>query len=317
MNAITTTDAAPFVPGTGLVPRNMDEALRLAEFMSRARTVPKHLQDSPGDCLMVVELAMRWGMSPFAVAQGTSVISGKLMIEGKLVAAAVEASGAIVGHIDYAFTGEGDARAITVSATRRGETNPREVIVALKEARTGNEMWKRQPDQQLVYHGVRVWARRWTPAVILGVYSREEMGPIIDGTAEMLPEAPQPPSSPRDALNAQIPLRPAAAATPRPERRVDPIVYDAEPAEKPQRTDEQWRVWIDKLRAACATLKHRQEVVEIGNKQSVGDAIATAPDWAQREISAILAENYARFPAEPGDDLDEVAIAGERHLAAG
>jgi hypothetical protein len=76
-------------------------------------------------------------------------------------------------------------------------------------------------------------------------------------------------------------------------------------------------VWIDKLRAACATLKHRQEVVEIGNKQSVGDAIATAPEWAQREISAILAENYARFPAEPGDDLDEVVINGAEKMGAG
>ena len=153
---------------SGLVPKSMDEALRLAEFMAKARTVPKHLQDSPGDCLMVVELAMRWGMSPFAVAQGTSVISGKLMLEGKMVAAAVETSGAIVGHIDYSYAGEGEARAITVSATRRGETNPRTVTVTLKEAKTNNEMWKRQPDQQLAYHGVRVWARRWTPSVILG-----------------------------------------------------------------------------------------------------------------------------------------------------
>jgi hypothetical protein len=58
-------------------------------------------------------------------------------------------------------------------------------------------------------------------------------------------------------------------------------------------------------------------VVEIGNKPSVGDAIATAPDWAQREISAILAENFARFPAEPADDLDEVVIAGEDKILAG
>ena len=221
MNAVTTTDAAPFVPGTGLVPRNMDEALRLAEFMSRARTVPKHLQDSPGDCLMVVELAMRWGMSPFAVAQGTSVISGKLMIEGKLVAAAVENSGAIVGHIDYEFEGVGDARSITVTATRRGETNPRTVLVKLADAKTSNPLWVKQPDQQLVYHGARVWARRWTPAVILGVYSREEMGPTIEGTAETLPEAPQPPSSPRDAMNAQIPLKAVAASTTRADRVQD------------------------------------------------------------------------------------------------
>ena len=56
----------------------------------------------------------------------------------------------------------------------------------------------------------------------------------------------------RDALNDTIPLRSAAAATPRAPRKADAEVYDAEPAEKPQRTDEQWRVWIDKLRAACA-----------------------------------------------------------------
>ena len=41
-------------------------------------------------CLVVIEQAMRWGMSPFAVAQCTSSIGGKLMYEGKLVAAAVE-----------------------------------------------------------------------------------------------------------------------------------------------------------------------------------------------------------------------------------
>ena len=56
-------EIAPY-SSTGLVPHNMDEALRLAEFMARARTVPKHLQDSPGDCLMAIEQAklrrQRW-----------------------------------------------------------------------------------------------------------------------------------------------------------------------------------------------------------------------------------------------------------------
>jgi hypothetical protein len=127
------------------------------------------------------------------------------MFEGKLVAAAVETSGAITGHIDYEFSGAGDGRTVTITATRRGETNPRSVSVILKDARTANEMWKRQPDQQLVYHGARVWARRWTPAVILGVYSREEMGPIIEGEVEPVhagPTAePQPETSARDAAD--------------------------------------------------------------------------------------------------------------------
>jgi hypothetical protein len=118
----------------------------------------------------------------------------------------------------------------------------------------------------------------------------------------------------------------AAARTPPPERRVDPTVYDAEPAtaypnappnEKPERTEAAWRIFLDKLRAAVAVLHHRSEVVEIGGRATVGDALAAGPQWVQREIAAILAEAYARFPEEPGDDLDEVVIAGEENLAAG
>ena len=314
MNAVTTTDAAPFVPGTGLVPRNMDEALRLAEFMARARTVPKHLQDSPGDCLMVIEQAMRWGMSPFAVAQATSVISGKMMHEGKLVAAAVETSGAIVGHIDYSFTGEGDTRAVTVSATRRGETNPRTVTVTFREARTNNEMWKRQPDQQLVYHGARVWARRWTPAVILGVYSREEMGVVIEG--EFASDEPVAPiRTARDALNDSIPLRSAAAATPRAERKVDPTPYEADPRE----TDEER--WKRNLLAKLAMAKSRADVVAVGALKSVHAAQASGIPELAVWVTKALNDAFAKFPADEteavDDDLDEVVIAGEAKLAAG
>jgi hypothetical protein len=35
-------------------------------------------------------------------------------------------------------------------------------------------MWQKQVDQQLMYHGTRVWARRHTPELMLGVYSPEE-----------------------------------------------------------------------------------------------------------------------------------------------
>jgi hypothetical protein len=130
----------------------------------------------------------------------------------------------------------------------------------------------------------------------------------------------------RDVINDSIPLRSAAAATPRAERKVDSEVYDAEPAaaypgappnEKPERTEAAWRIFLDKLRAAVAVLHHRSEVVEIGGRATVGDALAAGPEWVQREISSILAEAYARFPAEPGDDLDEVEIAGEEKVGAG
>jgi hypothetical protein len=89
------------------------------------------------------------------------------------------------------------------------------------------------------------------------------------------------------------------------------------------RTDEQWRLWLDKLRAAIAVVRTRDEVVEIGGRSTVGDALATGPQWVQREISAILAENFGRFPDEPQTDpgvaaaLDtEIEIGGEKWAAA-
>ncbi len=209
MNAIVQRPQAARAPtASGLIPQNMDQAMRLAEMMARGKLVPQHFQGQPGDCLMVIEQAMRWNMSPFAVAQCASSIKGKLMFEGKLVAAAIESSGALDGYFDYQFSGEGLTRQIVVSAKRRGETTPKTVEVVLKDVQTENGMWKKQPDQQLVYHGARVWGRRWTPGVMLGVYSPEEFsqGVVPDDFAGTTIDASAEPAGTREAINAAVPL---------------------------------------------------------------------------------------------------------------
>lgn len=198
MNAVTKHEPQTAVTNNPLMPADMNGAIRLAEMMATGKLVPQHLQRQPGDCLMVIEQAMRWGMSPFAVAQSTSVISGKLMFEGKLVAAALQSSGILSGRINYEFEGEGETRAVVVSATLRGESEPRSMRVALKEVRTTNQMWTKQPDQQLVYSANRAWARRFAPEVMLGVYSPEEFeaekprdtfaGQTIEARAEPAPK---------------------------------------------------------------------------------------------------------------------------------
>lgn len=157
-----------------LVPQTIDQAMRLAEMMARGSLVPTHLQGKEADCLMVIEQAARWKMSPFAVAQCTSSIKGKLMFEGKLVTAAVHNSGLLSRRLNFDFAGQGGSRAVVVSGTIRGESTPRQVRVMFDEVATDNSMWKRQPDQQLCYAGARVWARRHAPEVMLGVYTPDE-----------------------------------------------------------------------------------------------------------------------------------------------
>ena len=171
MNAIVPTSGSANV----LMPTNMESAIRLAEMMSLGKIgIPEHLRKNPGDCLLIVEQAMRWGMSPFAVAACTSVINGKLNFEGKLVAAALNGSGIMAARLEYEYSGAGPDLKVTVRGTIKGETKPREITLWLKEAKTTNGMWVKQPEQQLCYAGTRVWARRHAPEVMLGVYSPEE-----------------------------------------------------------------------------------------------------------------------------------------------
>ena len=109
-----------------------------------------------------------------------------------------------------------------------------------------------------------------------------------------------------------VPIRAAATAM-----APAPRITEAPPKSTPlERSDAQWTAWLEKLRSACAMLRSRKEVTEVGGRKSVGDAMATAPEWVQREISSILADNYRRWPEEE-ETADDLEIAGEDKMAAG
>lgn len=147
-------------------------------------------------------------------------------------------------------------------------------------------------------------------------YDPNDPAPVIDADAT-------PPPTARDRLNAEVPL----AAPPQQPRRTEAqrdqqAAAAYPPTPPPVRTDDQWHTWLGKLRASLAVLKTRQEVVQVGERDSVGGALGTGPDWVRREISAALAEAYARCPEEPDDERadepveDELPpISGERYLA--
>lgn len=177
MNALTPMSAGASRGGNVLVPENMDQAMRLATVMASTKMVPKHLQGDVGTCLMVVEQSMRWKASPFAVAQCTSNIGGKLAYEGKLIAAILPSCGAIIGELSYAYQGDPKQPAtlsVTVSGVRASDNETKTITLEWSKAKTTNEFWVKQPEQQLCYAGARVWARRWTPGPLLGIYAPEE-----------------------------------------------------------------------------------------------------------------------------------------------
>lgn len=180
-----------------------DRMYRMAELMAAAKLVPEHLQGSTGDCFMVVQQAYRWQMDPFAVAQKTFVVSGKLGYEGQLVAAVVNSRAPIVGRLAYHYDGSGDDRTVTVSGTLEGERQARTLTIRLGDVRTANKNWSSNTDQMLAYRAARDWARRHTPEVILGVYTQDELEEMRGERRERdVTPAAQPAEQERPALPA-------------------------------------------------------------------------------------------------------------------
>ncbi len=317
------------VPPNALIPENMDQAMRLATAMANAKLVPQHLQGDVGSCLMIVEQAMRWRASPFAVAQCTSSIGGSLCYEGKLIAAILPACGAIIGELNYEYEGDPkkpETLSVTVTGRRASDGEIKTLKLAWIDAKTKNQYWNSQPEQQLCYAGARVWARRWTPGPMLGIYAPEEFdrstgrvkedfaGQTIEGEAEA--------EKPRAAATA-MPRAPTVRA---PAEPVRPTVRHsiAPPAGAP---DEAWRACLDKVAPAMHKLSRLALIQEMGDGPTCSDIVANGPEWAKAELAQIIADNCKRLAPPPDasdagsdptfEELGEVVIPGEAKLAAG
>ena len=165
-----------------LDPSFCDQAIRLAQLMAKAETLPAHLKGKPADILRVIEMAHRAGQSPFAVADKTFFVGGKIAFEGQLVAGLINSHRSIEERLDYDYEGDEDKPTTlkcTVSARLRGESKRRTVRVTWvqgeAQSKGAKDKWKSQPAQQLAYFGARVWARRHAPEILLGLYTPEEI----------------------------------------------------------------------------------------------------------------------------------------------
>jgi len=203
---INNTGLTTSTQNTGLMDfSQMKDMMVFAETMAKAKvTLPQHFQDKPGDCLAVIMQAAQWQMNPFAVAQKTYLINGTLGYEAQLVSAVINQRAPIENRLEYEFFGDwkkiigntkeiptqkGGTRrvlnssvkdeqgvGVRVKAVLKGEKSPRILELQLAQVTTRNStLWTEDPKQQLSYLAAKKWARLYTPDVILGVYTPDEL----------------------------------------------------------------------------------------------------------------------------------------------
>lgn len=166
-------------------------------------TVPKHLQGNVSDCMAICMQAMQWNMNPFAVAQKTHLINGILGYEAQLVNAVVSSSKAIKGRFHYEYSGDWSVKGAGVGVVEKQQkgqnVNTGTQMDASAWVRVGavlagddfitwgeplypaaqkvknSPLWQTNPKQQASYLAVKHWTRLYTPDVILGVYTPDEL----------------------------------------------------------------------------------------------------------------------------------------------
>lgn len=262
---------------------------QLASIMAGGKTtVPEHLAGNPADCMAIVMQAAQWRMNPFAVAQKTHLVSGKLGYEAQLVNAVITSMAPIDGRLDFEFfgawervigkfrieTSQGGKQyakpawtpddekglGIVVRGTLKGEKKPRELTLLMSQCWPRQSTnWAYDPQQQMVYSGIKKWSRRYVPDVILGVYTPDELGATeIDVTDSVTVvsrerEIPQPAadmtprSKPRKATQAKPPESEPDAQPQEPAVQQTVASEPSEAPEEPKLTPGQLTILLKKL----------------------------------------------------------------------
>lgn len=295
-----------------------EHMFRIASAMAAAALIPEHLrgirkqgnftpfepEEVKANCFLVVNQSLRWGMDPFAVAPETYVVGGKLAYQGKLVAAVINARAGLQGRLTYSFSGDKgkDDFAITVSGTFPGDEKPREITLRVGDAKTENQMWRKDPEQKLVYSGAVKWARRYCPEVVLGVVTDDDIDRINESQPQLAnaqevkpvfdsePETPEPVAAKPSKMPRKVAAKPdaeksapATEPTPEPAAEVEvptPVV-EPEPAAQ------------DRLAALC----DKHDVSEAWFMSRVGKRGGKFADLTEKQAEEAIA-NFAELTKE-------------------
>lgn len=192
----------------------LDRIERIAERMAAGKmTVPEYLRGNVGDCMAIAMQAMLWNMDPFAVAQKTHIVSGRLGYEAQLVIAVIQNSGAIRGSFRFETRGNGANVEVRAGAVLRGESEVTwgEWLSASSVTTKNSPLWKTNPVQQMSYLQAKNWGRLYCPGAILGVYSADELldamgdAPSPVATMSPAPRAPELPAYPAEDFTKNFP----------------------------------------------------------------------------------------------------------------
>jgi hypothetical protein len=175
---------------------NAFQMAEAAKLMSTAGPLlPPWLQGNVGGCWAIILRSQEIGISPLTLAAMTYVTEKagvqRIGYDSSYFRTLVEKYAPIKERLAARYEGEGDDLVCIVSATFKGETEPRQfppkgtekdfTLGKLRPERNqygqikGSPLWDDKPPLQMFYAMSRDWARMYCTDIVAGVYSKDEL----------------------------------------------------------------------------------------------------------------------------------------------
>lgn len=163
--------------------KKMNQAYKMATFLSSCAFVPDEYKNSPPNCVVAIDIANRFGIAPLMVMQNLRVIKGKPSWSGSFCAAVVNGSGRF-SSLEYIFVGTPGtpSHGCYAKATRRsnGSVCVSDTVTMQMAQREGwlnkpGSKWQTMPVQMMMYRAAAFFARVHCSDLLLGIPTYEEV----------------------------------------------------------------------------------------------------------------------------------------------
>lgn len=181
-------------PAFSLTPRNLEEALKFADIMSKSDLVPRDFRDKPGNILVAIQKGLEIGLSPMAALESIAVINGRASLWGDALLGLVQVSPQYEWHNEAEST---PTKGVCI-VKRKGH-EPHRVEFSIEDAKRAGLLGKSGPWQQYTARMLTLRARAFA--------LRDKFADVLKGLS-MAEEALDIPQSQSQAVSAEV--QPAA-----------------------------------------------------------------------------------------------------------
>ena len=193
-------------PAFSLTPRNLEEALKFADIMSKSDLVPRDFRDKPGNILVAIQKGLEIGLSPMAALESIAVINGRASLWGDALLGLVQVSPQYEWHNEAEST---PTKGVCI-VKRKGH-EPHRVEFSIEDAKRAGLLGKSGPWQQYTARMLTLRARAFAlrdkfADVLKGLSMAEEALDIPQSQPQTVSAEVQPaaPPSLKDKLKARL-----------------------------------------------------------------------------------------------------------------